>query len=58
MVLNSEGEYLGTTTRPWQPATYIAQGRLYILEEDPETGEILPTVYRIEPAVPGLTYPD
>ena len=58
MVLNPEGEYLGTTSRPYHSSTSISGGRLYILEEDPESGEILPTIYRINPAVRGLIYPN
>lgn len=58
MVLSPEGEYLGNTSRPYRPDTHIIQGRMYLLEEDPETGEILPTVYRINSAVSGLKYPN
>lgn len=58
MVLSPEGEYLGNTSRPYKPDTYITRGRMYILEEDPDTGEILPTVYRINPAVSGFKYPN
>jgi hypothetical protein len=58
IVLSPEGEFLGTTTRPYRPNTSISRGRMYVLEEDPETGEILPTVYRITPAVRGLNYPE
>ena len=58
MVLSPEGEYLGTTSRPYDPSASMSGGRLYILEEDRETGEILPTVYRINPAVRGLQYPN
>ncbi len=58
MVLSPEGEYLGTTARPYRPSTYLARGRMYVLEEDLETGMMLPTVYTITPAVPGLRYPD
>jgi len=57
MVVSPEGEYLGTTTRPARSGSSLTGGRLYILEEDSETGEVLPTVYRLEPAVPGLRYP-
>ncbi len=58
MVLSPEGEYLGTTSRPYRPNTYISRGQMFILEEDPESGEILPTVYRIDPAVRGFAYPN
>lgn len=58
MVLSPEGEYLGITSRPYRPNTYITRGQMFILEEDPESGEILPTIYRINPAVRGLVYPN
>jgi hypothetical protein len=58
MVLSPEGEYLGNTSRPYRPETHISKGHMYLLEEDPETGEILPTVYRIIPAINGLNYPN
>lgn len=69
-ILSPEGEYLGDTSRMFQPAyprkassvmlplgSVVSHGRLLILEEDPDTGEMLPTVYRIIPAVEGLVYP-
>jgi hypothetical protein len=57
MVLSPEGEYLGLTSRPYGPSVSVSGGRLYILVEDPGTGAFIPTVYRIVPAVTGLTYP-
>ena len=57
-VLSPEGEYLGITSRPYGTGAVVSHGRLLILEEDPESGEVLPTVYRILPAVEGLEYPD
>ena len=56
-ILSPEGEYLGDTTRPYMPGSSISQGRLLILEEDSESGEIFPTIYRISPVVDGLIYP-
>ncbi|MFC1629205.1 hypothetical protein ACFL3H_08860 [Gemmatimonadota bacterium] len=59
MVLSPEGEYLGITSRPFGPTgSSMAGGRLYILEENLESGEFLPTVYRIVPAFRGLDYPN
>jgi hypothetical protein len=58
MVLSPEGEYLGMSSRPYGLSTFITRGQMFILEEDLETGEILPTVYRISPAVRGLAYPN
>ena len=58
MVVSPEGEYLGNTSRPYRPETHISNGLMYLLEDDPETGEILPTIYRIKPAVEGFDYPD
>lgn len=57
MVLSPEGEYLGNTSRPFGPGGSISGGRLYILEENAETGEMLPAVYSIVPAVSGFVYP-
>ena len=57
MVLSPEGEYLGMTTRPYGPNAHIARGRMYILEQDAETGEIVPAIYGIRPAVRGFAYP-
>ncbi len=56
-ILSPEGEYLGDTTRPYKPGSSISQGRLLILEEDSESGEISPTVYRIHSAIDGFVYP-
>ncbi|MFC1529948.1 hypothetical protein ACFL41_02045 [Gemmatimonadota bacterium] len=59
LVVSPDGEYLGITSRPYSSAgVSVAGGHLYILEEHPETGEMLPTVYRILPAVSGLVYPN
>lgn len=54
LVLSPEGEFLGTTTMP--DAGSVSRGHLLTMAEDPETGEHLPTVYRIRAAVPGLGY--
>lgn len=53
-VFSPEGEYLGVTQAPaW---SQIYNGHLLVRLDDPDTGEVLPTVYRIRPAVDGLTY--
>jgi hypothetical protein len=56
-VLSPRGEYLGITQRPAGAFHGISHGRLLILEEDPESGAMVPTVYAIRPAVRGLRYP-
>jgi hypothetical protein len=62
-VLSPEGEYLGDTRWPFVAfADYlvrgvtIANGYLLAIERNPETYEMIPTVYRISPAVAGLKY--
>lgn len=55
-VIDPEGRYLGTAYMPSTGWT-IYQGCLLYIESDEETGERIPTVYRIVPAVPGLKYP-
>lgn len=64
-LISPEGEYLGTTVRPEDDVRNpvgswgrVFNGRLLIIHEDDETGEYLPTVYRIRPAVRGLKYPN
>lgn len=56
-VLSPDGEYLGITSRPYGTGAIVSHGRLLILEEDPESGEVSPTIYLIRPAVEGLKYP-
>lgn len=63
-LISPEGEYLGLTVRPADdmrtPAGSwgrVHNGKLLIMHEDDETGEYLPTVYRIRPAVRELKYP-
>jgi hypothetical protein len=56
-VLSPEGEYLGITDRPNGTFHRVCHGRLLTLEEDPESGAVVPTVYSISPAVGGLRYP-
>lgn len=53
-VFSPEGEYLGVTRTPgW---AQVHQRHLLVRREDPETGETVPTVYRIRAAVEGLEY--
>jgi len=63
-VLSPDGEYLGDTrwplvvlTTPVMQYAAVVQGCLLTLEQDPDTNERVPTVYRILPAVEGLKYP-
>jgi hypothetical protein len=60
-VLSAEGEYLGDTTVPpivqaLGLGSEICRNLLLTLVEDPETGERIPTIYRITSAVPGLVF--
>ena len=59
-IVSRDGEFIGTTS--WPPevgrfATNIVRGHLLTMVPDPDTGEEIPTVYRIRPAVEGLIYP-
>ena len=56
-VIDPRGRYLGTTWLPEDLGWNICDGKLLDIVEDEETGEPIPTVYRIVPAVPGLKYP-
>jgi hypothetical protein len=63
-VISPEGEYLGDTRWPLVAmADYlvrgvtIARGYLLAIERNPETYEMIPTVYRIGPAIAGFRYP-
>ena len=53
LVLSAEGEYLGRTLAP---GSRFHRGHVLASEEDPDSGEQFPVVYRIRPAVPGLEY--
>ncbi len=55
-VVDADGRYLGTTLLPARMGV-IRQGNLHALLEDPETGESVPTVMRLTPAIEGLVYP-
>ena len=54
IVLSPEGEFLGYSTLP--APGIITRGHLLASEVDPETEESFPVVYRIRPAVAGLSY--
>jgi len=57
-VLSPEGEYLGDSRWPTTLAhARLSHGHLLFLVDHDETGEIIPTMYRIVPAVKGLEYP-
>ncbi len=56
-VLSPEGEYLGITQRPRATSGQIVRGHFLAIVPDLETGEMVPTVYRIRPAIEGLDYP-
>jgi hypothetical protein len=53
LVLSPEGEYLGQTLAP---IGNPSRGHMLGTEEDPASGESLPVVYRIRPAVDGIEY--
>jgi len=55
-VLNPEGEYLGDTRLPWRSGMVVS-GRFLGYTELEDTGERIPTVFLIRPAVEGLEYP-
>jgi hypothetical protein len=52
-VLSPEGEFLGRTSAPGR---HFHRGHVLTSEEDPESGERFPVLYRIRSAVPGLEY--
>ena len=56
-VLDSEGEYLGNTTWPISTAS-VSNGHLLSYHEDMETGEVTFIVYRIEPIIEGMSFPN
>jgi hypothetical protein len=58
-VLDPEGRYLGDTIMPPMalPSVRIVGGNVLAMVVDPDTGEPLPTVFRMRVAVDGLSYP-
>jgi hypothetical protein len=57
-VLDPRGEYLGEVRLPSLHYSRFCHGRLLGQRSDPETGAAHLVVFRIVPAVAGLTYPD
>ncbi|MFC1629469.1 6-bladed beta-propeller, partial [Gemmatimonadota bacterium] len=58
LVLSPDGEYLGHVRIPSLGAKGFGNGYLTIVLYEPETGERMPTVFRMHPAVSGLKYPN
>jgi len=61
LIVDSRGEYIGITEWPEDALTprgaTIVDGLLLTMVWDEQADEYVPTVYRIAPAVDGLTYP-
>ncbi|MFC1529213.1 6-bladed beta-propeller [Gemmatimonadota bacterium] len=55
-VVGPDGRYWGTAELPATRFTF-AKGRLMCTVEDPETGARVPTVFRVVPAMEGVSYP-
>jgi len=55
-VVGPDGRYWGTAELPASRFTF-AKGRLMCTVEDPETGAMIPTVFRVVPAMEGVSYP-
>lgn len=53
LVLSPEGEFLGRTKAP---GSQFHNGHVLTAEEDPASGERLPVLYRMRPAVSGIDY--
>lgn len=56
-VLSPKGEYLGDTVWPQLISGHVRGGRLLGIQEDPETGEKIPVIYRIIALQEGFIYP-
>ncbi len=58
-VVSPEGAYLGDTTWPtvFDGQVRVSRGLLLTIKEDRETGDLIPTVYRIIPAMKDLSFP-
>jgi len=59
-IVSREGEYIGETRWPSELdrfASHVARGHLMAMVADLESGEEIPTVYRITPLIDGLDYP-
>ncbi|MFC1529132.1 6-bladed beta-propeller [Gemmatimonadota bacterium] len=57
-ILSPEGEYLGDTSWPKGIYGRVSNGHLCMSYHDRDTGEFALTVYKINPIVEGLEYPD
>jgi len=57
-ILSPEGEYLGDTSWPGGNYGRVSRGHLCMIHSDQDTGEFALTVYKINPIVEGLDYPD
>ncbi|MFC1595504.1 6-bladed beta-propeller [Gemmatimonadota bacterium] len=55
-VVGPDGRYWGTAELPASRFAF-AKGRLMCSVEDPETGALVPTIFRVVPAMEGVSYP-
>ncbi len=55
-VVSPDGEYLGDSMWPWIRGT-VRSGRLFTIQQDIETGELIPSVYSIRSNIAELIYP-
>jgi hypothetical protein len=55
-VITPEGEYLGQSYLPTSSGR-VSHGHFLTLITDEATGNVMPTIYRIVPAVQGVVYP-
>lgn len=56
-VIDPDGRYLGTVEVPTRNFL-VRGGELFAILTDPDTGEGIPTVFKIDPDVEGLAYPE
>jgi hypothetical protein len=56
-LISPQGENLGSCTWPAVTEGRVQRGHLLAIITDADTGDRIPTVYRIEPDLPGLKYP-
>jgi hypothetical protein len=55
-VLSPQGEHLGRSSFPYYGGT-LSRGHLIVSREDPESGETVYVVFRLDPVPEGLVYP-
>ena len=55
-VVSSKGEYLGDTTWPPVLEGKVVRGHLLAMVFDEESLQVVPTVFRMAPAIPGDVY--